>query len=133
MERRMLLALGPAALAITASGPAEEFVSYYQRALQGDFFRRPETLTELRRILSMADAIARAVPPGHAAYAKGGSIDWEGFHALCFPGQMVLCGVPATFCFSLNWTGPDAAAPEVVGEYVTAVSAVLRAVARQVA
>ncbi|MEJ1975188.1 MAG: hypothetical protein WDN49_03125 [Acetobacteraceae bacterium] len=53
----------------------------------------------------MADAIARVVPPGVAAYAKGGSIDWQDSHALCFAGQMMLGRDPVTICATVNWTG----------------------------
>jgi beta-lactamase class A len=40
---------------------------------------KPETLVEFKRIQAMADAIAQVVPPDTIAYAKGGSIDWDGF------------------------------------------------------
>ena len=84
---------------------AADMVSWYRQSLGGKFFQKPATLTEYKRIHAMADAIARAVPPGIAAFGKGGSVDWEGFHCLCFPGQMVMGSATATFCFTLNWTG----------------------------
>ena len=115
----------------TMVSSAEDMVSYYQRALRGAFFSKPETLVEFKRILAMADAISRAVPADHAAYAKGGSIDWEGFHALCFPGQMMLGSTPATFCFTLNWTGSDKEAAPIMADYLSAVTAILLAVARR--
>jgi beta-lactamase class A len=105
------------------------FVSYYQQALQGKYFAKPATLGEFRRIQAMADAIALVVPPGIAAYAKGGSIDWQDFHALCLPGQMMLGRQPVTFCFTLNWTGPDGGVPAMMGQYKDAVAGVLAAIA----
>ena len=39
------------------AGSADDFVSYYSRALQGEFFKNKETLNEFRRILSLGDAI----------------------------------------------------------------------------
>lgn len=91
----------------TMVSTADEMVRWYRRALKGEFFEKPETLTEFKRIQAMADAIALVVPPDTAAYAKGGSIDWQDFHCFSLPGQMVVRGVPVTFCFTINWTGPD--------------------------
>ena len=42
--------------------PAADFVAYYKRALAGAIFKKPETLTEFKRIQAMADAIAMLVP-----------------------------------------------------------------------
>ncbi len=108
---------------------ASTFVSYYQHALQGAFFTRPETLTEFKRIQAMADAIPLIVPPDRAAYAKGGSIDWQDFHALCVPGQMLLGRQAVTFCFTLNWHGPDSGIGAMMSDYKTAVAGVLAEVA----
>jgi beta-lactamase class A len=95
---------------------AAELVAWYRRALAGGFFARPETLAEFKRIQAMADAMPMVAPPDTAAYGKGGSIDWDGFHCLCAPGQIVVRGVPATFCFTLNWTGPrESLAPAMAG------------------
>ena len=109
---------------------SREFVSYYRRALNRRFFDQPATLTEFQRIQAMADAIARVVPPNIKAYAKGGSIDWQGFHALCVPGQMVVENIPVTFCFTVNWTGPDDEVPAVAAAYQAAVAAILAGVAK---
>jgi beta-lactamase class A len=66
--------------------PASEFVSYYKRALAGEFFAKKETLVEFKRIQTMADAIALVVPQDTPAYLKGGNIDWNGFHCLAVAG-----------------------------------------------
>ncbi len=109
---------------------ASELVSYYQRALAGEFFTKPETLTEFKRIQAMADLIPRVAPADTAAYAKGGSIDWQDFHALCAPGQMVVKSRrPVTFCFTVNWTGPDEDVPGVTAEFATSVAGMLAMVA----
>ncbi|QGM45726.1 serine hydrolase [Methylocystis heyeri] len=92
----------------TMMSTASEMVSYYQRALSGQFFTQKTTLSEFRRIQATADAIARIVPDGVKGYAKGGSINWDPFHALCVPGQMVVNNEPITFCFTLNWIGAEA-------------------------
>jgi beta-lactamase class A len=78
----------------------------------------------------MADAIARIVPPGIAAYAKGGSVDWQDFHALCAPGQMIIGSASVTFCFTLNWTGPDSSTPEVSAVFAKSAAGMLAAAAQ---
>ncbi|MFG1396247.1 serine hydrolase [Roseixanthobacter pseudopolyaromaticivorans] len=110
----------------TMVSTATELVKWYQTALTGTFFSKPESLTEFARILSMADAIAQVVPPGIAAYAKGGSIDWANFHCFCLPGQMVVGAARVTFCFTVNWTGPDDSVATVFPAFRDAVAATLK-------
>ena len=56
----------------TLESSAEDFVSYYSRALHGDFFQHKETLNEYRRILSLGDAIwLLPLPLGVSAFCKG--------------------------------------------------------------
>jgi beta-lactamase class A len=62
----------------TLVGNADDFVSWYERALQGAFFARSATLIEFKRIQAMSDQIVKAVPPDRPAYAKGGEIDFNG-------------------------------------------------------
>jgi beta-lactamase class A len=113
-----------------------DFVSYYQRALKGQFFKKQATLTEFKRIQAMADAISLVVPPDLMAYAKGGSIDdFTGFHALCVPGQMILgksggVKLPVTFCFMVNWNGPDEGIPAVLTKFASTISTALAEVER---
>jgi beta-lactamase class A len=114
----------------TMASTAEDMVRWYQLALRGTFFKEAATLVEFKRIQSMADAIAQIVPAGIAAYAKGGSIDWEGFHCFCIAGQMVVGKVPVTFCFTINWTGPDDGVAANFHAYKTAVADVLAEAAR---
>src|SRR6202453_1713341 len=74
----------------TMASTADDLVSYYSRALQGEFFKNKETLHEFRRILAGSDAIwLLPVPLGVSAFVKGGSIDVAGFHAVCAPGGML--------------------------------------------
>ena len=111
---------------------AAAFVGYYRQALAGRFFAQPDTLREFKRIQAMADAIAMVVPPDTPAYAKGGSIDWQGFHALCVPGQMLQSGHPVTFCFTLNWEGPDSEVGGMMQQYKATVAGALAAVAKEI-
>jgi beta-lactamase class A len=110
----------------TMASTADDLVHWYQQALRGAFFKRPETLVEFKRIQAMADAIARVVPADTVAFAKGGSIDWENFHCLCFAGQMIVSKVPVTFCMTLNWTGPADGVPAATQSYGAAVAGVLQ-------
>lgn len=109
----------------TMAVPASEFVAYYKRALAGEYFKKPETLTEFKRVQAMADAIALVVPANTAAYMKGGSIDWNGFHCLALAGQMVVRDVPVTAAFLLNWTDADGDAKTITAVYKDAVAEVL--------
>ena len=110
----------------TMACPAATFVDYYKRALRGEFFRKPETLVEFKRIQAMADAIAIVVPPDTPAYLKGGSIDWNGFHCMATAGQMIVRGTPVTFCLNLNWRDSENGdTGAVIEAYKTAVADVL--------
>lgn len=115
----------------TMLSSAADMVHWYRQSLSGKFFQKPATLTEYKRIQAMADAIARTVPPGIAAFGKGGSIDWEGFHCLCFPGQMVVGNTAATFCFTLNWTG-DVHSDRRADAFIAAAAKVLAEVSKAV-
>jgi beta-lactamase class A len=117
----------------TMASTAEDMVRWYRRALRGEFFKAPATLVEFKRVQAMANAIPLVVPANIVAYAKGGSIDWEDFHCLCVPGQMVVGTVPVTFCFTINWTGPNDGVPAMLQSYKGAVADVLQEAARAVA
>lgn len=115
---------------MSSIGTAEELVSYYQRALRGEFFTAASTLVEFKRIHAQGN-LTRVAPSNTIAYAKAGSVDWQGFHALCGPGQMILCsGVPVTFAMTINWNGPDDAVPGITGAFLGATAEALAAVKR---
>ena len=110
----------------TLASSADDFVSYYSRALQGAFFENPETLTELRRILSLGDAIWLVpLPLGVSAFVKGGSIDVPGFHCVCVPGGMFFSDRWVYFAFIINWSAPGQNDPETVSAFLAAVSRAL--------
>lgn len=88
----------------TMASSADDFVSYYSRALHGEFFKNKETLQEFRRILAGSDAIwLLPVPLGVSAFVKGGNIDVAGFHALCAPGGMLFDDRWVYFFLAINW------------------------------
>ena len=117
----------------TMASTADDLVKWYQQALRGSFFKQPETLLEFKRIQAMADSLAYVVPPDTLAYGKGGSIDWNNFHCFSLAGQMIVAKVPVTFCFTVNWTGPDDGVGKVFGAYKDAVAGVLEEAAKTVA
>jgi beta-lactamase class A len=117
---------------ITLAGSARNFVSWYEQALQGAFFAKPETLTEFKRIQTMSEQIAKTVPADTVAYAKGGEFPWPGLNTKSLAGQMVVGGdnsMPVTFCFIVNWDGPEEF-PEIETEFFAAIKGVLEILKR---
>jgi len=113
----------------TMSSSPEDFVSYYSRALQGEFFKNKETLTVFRQVLSLGDAIWKMpVPLGVTACLKGGSIDVPGFHALCVPGGMFFDDRWVYFCLMHNWTAAAEVDPNTVMGFAGACSRALATV-----
>jgi len=103
-----------------ASSP-DDLVSYYRRALQGEFFENDATLNEFRRILAMGDGIWLVpLPLGVSAFVKGGSIDIPGFHALCIPGAMFFEDRWVYFCTAINWYAAAESDPATVGAFAEA-------------
>lgn len=110
----------------TLASSAHDMVSYYRRALRGAFFQNTETLNEFRRILSLGDVIwLIPLPLGVGAFAKGGSIDVAGFHALCAPGGMLVDERWVYFCFILKWPAPAQTDPATVTAFSSATSSAL--------
>lgn len=110
----------------TLASSADDFVSYYSRALHGDFFQNKETLNEFRRILSLGDAIwLLPLPLGVSAFVKGGSIDVKGFHAVCAPGAMLFDDRWVYFCLTINWNAEAETDPATVSAFAAAGSRAL--------
>lgn len=95
-----------------------ELVSYYKRALKGDFFSKPSTVTGFKRIHSEGNLTFGSVPDT-PIFAKVGNASWLEFHTLCYPGQMILCnGIKVTFAFTINWTAPDSETPAISQNFI---------------
>jgi beta-lactamase class A len=102
---------------------ADDFVSYYSRALHGEFFQNKETLAQFRQILSWGDAIWKMpMPLGVSAFCKGGSIDVPGSHAVCVPGGLFFDDRWMYFCLTINWTAAAEKDPDTVSAFVAAAS-----------
>jgi beta-lactamase class A len=105
---------------------ADDFVSYYSRALRGEFFQSKATLNQFLEILAMGDAIwLMPLPLGVSGFVKGGSIDVPGFHALCVPGGMLFDDRWVYFCLTINWTAAAETDPATVQAFAAAASAAM--------
>jgi beta-lactamase class A len=112
---------------MTMASTAEDMIVWYSQALASGYFKTPGMLAEFRRIQAMATALPQVVPTGIVGYGKGGSIDWQGFHCLSLPGQMIVGKTAVNFCFTINWTGPDGGVSDMMKKYVDHVARVLEA------
>ncbi len=111
----------------TLASSADDFVSYYSRALQGEFFKHKETLHEFRRILTLCDFIYLIpVPLGVSAYAKSGNADTPDFHARSFAGGMFVSGHWVYFSFIINWYASSPDDPETVEKFFSAIHQTLK-------
>lgn len=104
----------------TMVSTADDYVSFYSRALQGEFFESAATLAPFRAILMTADAIPRVIPLGATGFAKGGSIDAGGFHALCLAGGMYFPDRWVYFTTMINWEKDVDTDPETTAAYAAA-------------
>ena len=92
---------------ITMASTPQELISFYSRALQGEFFQYAETLAVFRQILAIGDAVLRSMPLGVNGFGKGGSIDFEGSHVLNFAGGLYVPDRWVYFALFLNWTDDE--------------------------
>lgn len=110
----------------TLASSADDFVSFYSRALKGAFFQHPETLNEFQRILTLCDFIYLIpLPTGVSAYAKSGNADTEGFHARSIAGGMLVANRWVYFAFILNWYSQSATDADTVNSFFSAINQTL--------
>ncbi len=93
---------------ITMASTPDDLVSFYARALHGEFFRYAETLAVFRAILGIGDAVALTMPLGANGFGKGGSIEFGGSYALAFAGGMYVPNRWVYFALLINWTDAEA-------------------------
>jgi beta-lactamase class A len=112
---------------------ADDFVSYYSRALRGQFFQHPETLNEFRRILTLCDFIYLVpLPLGVGVYAKSGNADTKRFHARAIAGGLFFSGQWIFFSFIINWYADVADDPTTVDKFFSAINRALTLVMNSV-
>jgi beta-lactamase class A len=113
----------------TLASSANDFVSYYSHALRGRLFKHEQSLILFREILAMGDVVWLVpLPLGVSAFAKGGSIDTPGFHAICAPGGMLFDGRWVFFSIAINWPSPLETDPKTVNVFLAAASRALQLV-----
>ena len=124
---------------ITLAGSAHDFVSWYEQALQGTVFSKPETLRAFKRFQSESVQIPLTMPPDTPAYAKGGelpALPGSTFNAKSFAGQMIVNNgekqMPVTFCFIVNWDGPVEDFVAVEAEFFAAIQGILAVIKQAV-
>jgi len=107
----------------TLASSADDFVSYYSRALQGKFFKHAETLDEFRRVLSLCDFIYLIpLPLGVSAYMKSGNADMPGFHARSVAGGLFTGDQWIYFAFIINWYAQSGDDAETVERFFEAIN-----------
>ena len=107
----------------TLASSADDFVSYYSRALQGKFFRHPETLNEFRRVLTLCDFVYLVpFPLGVSAYTKSGNADMPGFHARSIAGGLFTGDQWIYFAFMINWYAASGDDRETLERFFSAVN-----------
>jgi beta-lactamase class A len=99
----------------TLASSSADLVSFFSRALQGEFFTHRETLEEFRRILALGDInyLVR-FPLGISAFGKAGYADLDGSHARSIAGGMYFPNRWVYFSFILNWDAPEGSDPKTV-------------------
>jgi beta-lactamase class A len=101
----------------TMASTANDFVSFYSRALQGEFFAKEETLTTFRSILALAGDIPDLMPLGVSASLKSGSIAFRHEHALSLAGGAFIPDRRwVYFSFLINWGDGEGGRPTRSGQ-----------------
>jgi len=97
-------------------------VSYYSRALQGEFFKHDETLDEFRRVLTLCDFIYLVpLPLGVSAYAKSGNAYMPGLNARSIAGGLFTGEQWVYFAFIINWYAQSGDDPDTVEWFFEAI------------
>ncbi|MDQ2844680.1 MAG: class A beta-lactamase-related serine hydrolase [Acidobacteriota bacterium] len=104
-----------------ASSP-DDLVSFFSRALHGEFFLNEETLFQFRRILSLGD-INHLVPfpLGMSVFGKAGYVDIAGAHARSIAGGVYFPNRWVYFSMVLNWDAEQGDDPETVKAFYGAI------------
>lgn len=106
----------------TLASSAADLVSFFSRALQGEFFSHRQTLAEFRRILSLGDInyLVR-FPLGISAFGKAGYTDIAGSHARSIAGGLYFPRRWVYFSFVLNWDAEELNDTTTVEAFYTAI------------
>jgi beta-lactamase class A len=105
-----------------------DFVTFYEQALQGKFFKNAATLDQFKSTLMLADAIPLVAPPATTFYMKGGSIDAASEHALCIAGGAFIPERWVYFSLIVNWKAGTVDAGPVLDQFANACKTIFTAV-----
>ena len=104
-----------------ASSP-RDLVSFFSRALQGDFFSHRDTLFQFRRILLLGDInYLVQFPVGMSVFGKAGYADIPGSHARSIAGGVYFPDRWVYFSMVLNWDAEEAEDQETVNAFYGAI------------
>jgi beta-lactamase class A len=104
-----------------ASSP-DDLVSFFSRALQGEFFSHRQTLFEFRRILSLGDITYLVpFPLGASVFGKAGYADISGAHARSIAGGVYFPDRWVYFSMILNWDAEQGNDTETVKAFFGAI------------
>src|SRR5262249_35521875 len=104
---------------VTFVSTANDFVSFYSRALHGDFFQQEASLRTFRHILTM-EVGSEVFPLGLNGFSKGGSLEFRKEHVLSLAGGVF---IPrrrwAYFSVTCNWVdGEGGSTAEELGAFL---------------
>ena len=118
---------------MTMASTADDMVSWY-RAVAAQ--RLLQDARHERRIRAHPGRWPRRCPrscrPTSWRTARAAASTGRTSIACRLPGDMVVGATHVTFCFTINWTGPDNGVPDMMKRYVAAVAGVLEASAKDV-
>jgi beta-lactamase class A len=116
----------------TLASSADDLVSFYERALPGQFFRNRQTLVQFRRILSLGDITYLVpFPLGANVFGKAGYFDYPGQHARCIAGGMYFPDRWVYFAAILNWDSVESDDPATVAAFFDALRKAITLVQNQ--
>jgi beta-lactamase class A len=104
-----------------ASSP-RDLVSFFSRALQGDFFSHRDTLSQFRRMLLLGDInYLVQFPVGMSVFGKAGYADIPGSHARSIAGGVYFPDRWVYFSMVLNWDAEETEDHETVKAFYGAI------------
>ena len=105
----------------TMVASSHDFVSFYSRALQGEFFEHRKTLETFRAILALPPAPSKTMPLGINDFLKGGRIDFQPEYALSRAGGLWVPNRWVYYSMMINWTEAEGALAEVTESWIMTV------------
>lgn len=93
---------------VTVKGAMGEIARFYQRALAGEFFKKPETLVEFQAAMNQGKLIELSTPLGSQVFTKAGSFDSDGYNGVVVAGAAQTLDKHLYYAIGVNWHDPAA-------------------------